>query len=106
MDTYYDYFIYRSTNDSTLTHTDVIENFSGSYDKLDFDDIDANTTADYDQDFTFTGPADFSGVAGQLRYAFVGNTTLVLGDTDGNSLADFAISIKGFHALVTGSFYL
>jgi Ca2+-binding RTX toxin-like protein len=48
----------------------------------------------------FIGTSDFSGVAGQVRYAFVDATTVLLADTDGDRVADQRLT------LANGRFYL
>ena len=54
--------------------------------------IDANTGLAGDQAFAFIGAAAFSGVAGQLRAQVGGGATVVSGDLNGDSAADFAIN--------------
>ena len=59
-----------------------------------------------DQAFAWIGDAAFSGTAGELRFAFAGNTTTVTGDTDGDGAADFALWLTGQITLVAGDFVL
>ena len=73
-------------------------------DKLDLQWIDANTLVANDQAFNYIGTAAFSGTAGQLRvvYGKDGTSCHVLGDTNGDGVADFEVAIhlvgNGFNA--------
>jgi len=65
-------------------------------DVLDLSAIDANAgTAGTDE--AFVRVANFSSVAGQFTLAFAAatGTTTLLGDTDGNGVADFSILFSG-----------
>ena len=75
-------------------------------DKVHVRQIDANTGAGGDQNFTFIGDAAFTGVAGQLHYVHAGPNTFVEGDTDGDGTADFVIRLDGLHTLAAGDFVL
>lgn len=56
-------------------------------------------------EFVYIGQDAFHGVAGEVRYEFLGDTkTLISGDTDGNGTADFAILLLGHVSLNEGSF--
>lgn len=59
-----------------------------------------------DDAFTYLGTGAFTGVAGQLRYAWVGSFTMVYGDTNGDSVTDLAIMLNGNISLVAGDFVL
>jgi Ca2+-binding RTX toxin-like protein len=83
----------------TKTGQDVIADFETGTDKIDLRAIDANSTLDGDQPFTFG--ADFTGRAGELQWdRGEGRALLVSGDINGDRLADFAIqvNIAGFAA--------
>lgn len=54
----------------------------------------------------FIATADFSGNAGEVRYAFVGQQTFVTADLDGDRIADFGLRVTGHLTLVTGDFVL
>ena len=71
-------------------------------DKIDLQTIDADTTAGGNQAFDFIGGAGFSGTAGELRVA----GGLVLGDTNGNGIADFEIRVTGIGAGANSDFVL
>jgi len=75
-------------------------------DKVHVRQIDANTGAGGDQNFTFIGTGAFTGVAGQLHYLQAGGNTFVEGDTDGDGNADFVIRLDGLVSLVAGDFVL
>jgi Ca2+-binding RTX toxin-like protein len=73
----------------------------GTYDQIFFDEgdtinlsgIDANTTADGNQAFTWIDGPSYSG-AGQLRMQIVGKSWHVLGETTGDGRADFMLSVS------------
>ena len=71
-------------------------------DRLDLSGIDANLTAGGDQAFTLVSGAAFSA-AGQLAFSFEsredGDFTVVQGNIDGNTDADFKIEIAGHQNL-------
>lgn len=76
----------------------VIAGFVHGQDVIHLADIDANSEVGGDQAFAFLGGDGFTGVAGQLRYS-AGN---LLGDIDGDSVAEFQIALAGA-PVVTGS---
>ena len=59
-----------------------------------------------DSSLAFVGTADFSGVAGEIRYAFAGGLTFVTADLDGDRIADFGLRVTGHLALVASDFIL
>jgi Ca2+-binding RTX toxin-like protein len=64
-------------------------------DRIDLRQIDANTLLAGDQAFTFINGDQFSGVAGQLRFAaFAGSSGFVVGDVNGDAVSDFFISVN------------
>ncbi len=67
-----------------------------SVDKIDLRPIDARTNVAGNQAFTFIGTSAFSGISGQLRISLSGSTTIVSGDVNGDSVADFQIGLIGF----------
>jgi Ca2+-binding RTX toxin-like protein len=68
-------------------------------DKLDLAGIDARSATSTNDAFAFIGTADFSGVAGQLRYSLVqgegSSFLMVQGDVNGDGVADFEIAVFG-----------
>jgi len=102
-----DRFVYLATGDSAAgADADRIVDLSAG-DILDLSGIDANAnTVGTNEAFTQVGA--FSNVAGQFTLAFDGgsNTTTLLGDTDGNGVADFSILFTGDVTALTGSWVL
>ncbi|MEI6160185.1 MAG: hypothetical protein WCP77_10150, partial [Roseococcus sp.] len=64
--------------------------------------MDANAGLAGDQGFAWIGGADFSHVAGQLRFA----GGVLAGDLDGNAVADFQITLAGVGSLSASSIWL
>jgi RTX calcium-binding nonapeptide repeat (4 copies) len=87
-----DTFVYTSIAESNRTTgaDRILDYLTG--DVIDLTAIDANTNLDGDQAFTSIGTAVFSGVAGELRIAMNTNGNTLLGDVDGDRIADFAVS--------------
>ncbi len=91
---------------ATLANADFIRDYSRAQgDFISLERIDAIAGGGNDA-FSFIGTAAFSNVAGQLRYEVVGGETRVLGDIDGNGVADVVIRIVGVHTLTTADFTL
>lgn len=61
---------------------------------LDFSDVIDFSAIDQTTPLTFIGTAAFSNVAGQMRYRFVGGTTEIQIDVDGDGAADRTITIE------------
>ena len=74
--------------------------------------LDANVNLPGNQPFTFIGTADFTGMAGELRYEFIDmkpgydDYTAVSVDVDGDAVADYAIFCKGNIGFVAADFVL
>lgn len=83
----------------------ILGRFGHGWDRIDLVTIDANTLVGSNQAFSFIGAAGFSGVAGQLRYSAFGNTCLVDGDVNGDSVADFQIAVAGTN-FMTGTDFI
>lgn len=81
-----DTFVFETLSDSAAGAADTLLDFTSGEDVIDLSAIDADTTLDGDQDFHFGG----SG-AGAL---WVESGTL-LGDVDGDGVADLAIDLGG-----------
>ena len=85
-------------------NADRITDFAAG-DVLDLSAIDANVNTSGTNE-AFVRVANFSGVAGQFTLAFGCGTTTLLGDTDGNGLADFSVLFTGDVTALTGSWVL
>jgi Ca2+-binding RTX toxin-like protein len=105
-----DTFRYDSASDSTLLARDEILDFLSGTDKIDLSRIDANSTLAGDQAFTSIGAAAFTGSgaasAGELRMVGVAGIWTVEGDTNGDGIADFAITVMSAQPLATTDFLL
>lgn len=87
--------------------TDRIADFSrADTDRIVLSDIDAKSATAEDDKFTFVGTKAFSGTAGELRYEFVGSDTVIYGDTNGDRIADLAITVSNNIALMASDFVL
>ena len=95
----------------SLTHAtpgailDRIPDFTQGADIIDLGAIDANSgNFGFSNDaFTFIGAQAFSHVAGELRYqVFVpGNRVFVVGDTNGDAIADIRFAVTGSSIVLT-----
>jgi len=106
-----DKFIFQATGHTTVALPDVITDFSSSEgDMIDLSKIDAQAAVAGDQTFSFIGANAFAGGgstgAGQLRYAYTGTETRILGDVNGDGAADFMIVLSGQLSLQSGDFIL
>lgn len=109
-----DIFRFEVKGDSlkSASSRDVITDFAVGQDKIDLSAIDANTSvlARGDQAFTFIGQAAKFTAAGQLRYSyqFVGGKeyTVLEGNTDSGSAADFSVALLGHHNLTANDFFM
>ena len=89
-----DTFVYTLTQDSLLTARDSILDFVRGEDKLDFRQLDANSTISGLQKFSFIGDELFSAV-GQLRFEYNADTETgtLYGNTGMDNTANFAIDL-------------
>lgn len=86
---------------------EVIFDFSRAEgDKVILTALDANTVADGNQAFAFIGTAAFSKVAGQLRYEVSGADSYVMGDLNGDGVADFRLLMKNVTSFQATDFML
>jgi serralysin len=98
-----DHFVFGDVTASGATITD----FSHAQgDIIDLSGIDANSTLGGDQAFTFIGTAAFHSVAGELRFALNGTTVVVSGDTNGDGVADFTLTLNAATTTTAGDFIL
>lgn len=86
---------------------DLITDFVPGTDQIDLAGLDGNTSTPSIQDaFRFLAAALFDGVAGALDYIYdsIRNITVLMGDTNGDSVADFAIDLAGNLTLTAQNF--
>jgi Ca2+-binding RTX toxin-like protein len=95
------------TETASGTDRDVINDFAAG-DKIDLATIDANLTLAYNQAFTLTTGATFTGFTaiGELFYNTI--THVLLGNNDADAQADFSIrvSLSGLATLTAADFVL
>ncbi|MGB0507986.1 MAG: calcium-binding protein [Pikeienuella sp.] len=102
-----DTFVFRGVRWSRPEETDHITDFDGADgDIIDLTKIDAARGIKGNQAFDFIGTDEFSGERGTLRFETIGENTLIQGDRNGNSEADFELLLIGVHDLSEGSFLL
>jgi len=91
----------------TGSAADTITDFEVGVDLIDLSEWDADVYNPGDDSFTFIDDAPFTGVAGQLRIEYDGvNPTIVQGDIDGDSIADFEIILEGAPLVSSSDFLL
>ncbi len=104
-----DTFLFRGTDfvGGLAASMDDIYNFSSRQgDKISLSLIDANSKTAANEAFSFIGTNDFNHVAGQLRYTMVGHDAYVLGDTNGDGVADFSIHVAAVASMSAADFIL
>lgn len=102
-----DRFTFMSISDSQAGSADVISDFShGDRDRISVTGIDADANAAGDQAFAFIGAGAFTGTAGELRYEQSDGNTRVMGDVNGDGVADFMIQVTGVVNFGSGDFML
>jgi Ca2+-binding RTX toxin-like protein len=93
-----DYYLFNSIADSApdRAHADVIRGFDkATGDVVGLGLLDADTTVEGDQAFTFLGDAAFSGVAGELICRITHQGAVLYADVDGDAQSDFALVVQG-----------
>ncbi|MET0270544.1 MAG: right-handed parallel beta-helix repeat-containing protein [Sphingomonas sp.] len=86
---------------------DEIVNFDRTdKDKIGLSLIDAKTATAVDDKFAFIGTQGFHKVAGELRYEVRGRDSFVMGDTNGDGVADFTIKVIGHTSMLATDFLL
>ena len=103
-----DRYIYFAIQESRpgAGNRDVITDFVAGEDRIEISRFDADTTQGFKQHFTFVGDAGLSGTAGELTYVHAGGNTIVMADTNGDSLPDFEIELTGLVTLTVDDFLL
>lgn len=96
-----DTFGYRFSDESPpgTANSDIVIDFnpgkaSSAVDKIDLSAIDADTSVDGNQSFTFRGTKPFNG-PGQMRLKKSGSNVIVQGNTGGSTAPEFEILLKG-----------
>jgi hypothetical protein len=84
---------------------DLILDFTHGADRIDVASIDANAGQAGDQAFRLLGDAPLTGT-GQLRFGFLGTSTLVQGSTDRDRAPEFELELAGTVALGAEDFLL
>lgn len=82
---------------------DTISDFLSGVDRIDLSAIDAVAGTPANEAFAFIGAAAFSNRAGELRYEMIGGKAHILGDLDGDGLADLHI-VAATPSLQAGDF--
>lgn len=62
---------------------------------IDLTGIDADAGTEANDGFSWIGEDAFSGTAGELRYEDDGGNTMLMGDTDGDGVADLLVDMGG-----------
>ena len=91
-----DTFILRNAQESTVlvSGRDSISDFSRAQgDRIDLSGIDANGSAQGNGTFSFVGQDRFGGSRAELRILETATGWRVLGDLDGDRVADFALDV-------------
>lgn len=103
-----DRFVFQRLSDGQASTIDIITDFVQGSDIIDLSGVDANSTLNGNQAFTFIGGDAFSGVAGELRVlrAKVSGNTVLQGDTNGDGVFDFFVQLTGLYTLTTGDLVL
>ncbi len=102
----FDEFHFNALSDSLPTSArDRITDFQLDVDVIDLSDLDARIGTSGNQAFAWIGGAAFTA-SGQLRYAYSGNDTIISGNTDTDSAAEFQFVLSGRFALIAGDFVL
>jgi Ca2+-binding RTX toxin-like protein len=102
-----DRFVFASGDFALGPVFDEITDFKHGQDKIDLTAIDANISTPANDAFALIGTNSFTNVAGQLRYLANGaGGVIVQGDTDGDGIADFNLTVAGLATLTTSDFVL
>jgi hypothetical protein len=91
-----DRYVYTAADESTAAQRDSVR--VGRGDRFVFSSFDGDSSTDGQQKLSFIGKKAFSGVAGELR----ATRSVLEADLNGDSLADFAVNLRG-NTLITGS---
>jgi serralysin len=102
-----DVFVFRSVAEIGLLEAerDIIFDFAVGADKINLAAIDAKAGVAGNQAFSFAA-GGFTGQEGQLRAVREASDTFVIGDVDGDRLADFVLQLDDALTLSGASFIL
>lgn len=104
-----DSFIFRpgDLDGTTKAAPEVITDFSrADGERVSLSAIDARSGTIANDAFNFIGSNAFSGKAGELRFELVNGSAMVMGDVNGDKIADFAIHMQGMTTMVSTDFIL
>jgi len=91
-----DRYAYTSADESTASQRDTVR--FGKGDRFVFSSFDGDTAIEGQQKLSFIGQSNFSGVAGELR----ATRSVLEADLNGDSIAEFAINLRG-NTLISSS---
>lgn len=95
-----DRFVFANAAHSSGTVFDSIRDFVRGTDKIDLSALDGNARLTGQQDFTFIGTSAFgTNATGQLRFEVSGGKLMLLGSTDADAAAEFAVEVVGLATL-------
>ena len=102
-----DVFVFKKSAEITsAAGSDAILDL-GAGDLIDLSALDAIAGTSANEAFTFVGEAAFSGTAGELRVQTgTGGTSTVMGDANGDGIADFQLSVTHAGTLTVDYFVL
>ncbi|KQR88064.1 right-handed parallel beta-helix repeat-containing protein [Sphingomonas sp. Leaf343] len=104
-----DTFVYRTADfraGANQSMDDIFNFSSAQKDKIHLGGVDANSRTAADEGFKFIGTDAFHRVAGELRYEKVGGDSYIMGDTNGDGVADIKIHVVGVTSLSAADFVL
>ena len=100
-----DLFVFTTVSDSAVAAQDVIRDLrTGEGDRIDLSAIDANSGVAGNDTFTFVSA--LGGAAGELAVSHVGHKYFVIGDVNGDGVADFSIQVMGTTSFASSDFVL
>ena len=102
-----DWFLFNALADSPAGRADTITDFvSGSGEQIILERIDANPATPLNDSFSFIGAGAFSAKAGELRFEARADGLHILGDVDGNAVADLEIILTNQTTILFHDFVL
>ncbi len=98
--------IFRFKDGYTTGEVDHLTDFARGTDIIDLRAIDARAATAANEAFTLIGNSAFHSVAGELRFQSYDGGINVLGDVNGDGVADFTIRVQGVTTLGAADFVL